>query len=196
MIKDILVNLSLGGDRDRAAEFAASTAVALDAHLAGLAFTYEVFFPAFELAPVPADLIEIQREENERLSAAAIDRFNELGRRNGLSVEGRTIDVSSAAAPETFARIARRFDLTVVSQPRPDSSGSDQMLVEAALFGSGRPVLIVPYIQTAGLKLDRVMVCWDGSRSAARATADALPLLAKAGTTQVVTVGDASADQD
>ena len=70
------------------------------------------------------------------------------------------------------------------------------MFVEAALFGSGRPVLIVPYIQQAGLKLDRVLVCWDGSRTAARATADALPLLAKAETTEVITVTDGAGDQD
>jgi nucleotide-binding universal stress UspA family protein len=196
MIKDILVNLSLGGPRDHASEFAVSVAATLDAHLAGLAFTYEVFFPAFEMAPVPADLIEMQREESQRLSAAAIDRFNEFARRNGISYESRDIDASSVAAPDTFARIARRFDLAILSQPRPDSSGSDQMFVEAALFGSGRPVLVVPYIQTAGIKLDRVMVCWDGSRAAARATADALPLLAKAGMTEVVTVTDGSADQD
>ena len=135
-------------------------------------------------------------KENERLSAAAIDRFNELARRNGISAEARNIQAGSSAAPDTFARIARRFDLSIVSQPRPDSSGSDAMFVEAALFGSGRPVLIIPYIQTTGLKLERVMVCWDGSRAAARATADALPLLAKAGTAEVVTVTDRSADQD
>jgi nucleotide-binding universal stress UspA family protein len=138
----------------------------------------------------------MQREENERLSAAALDRFNELARRNGISAEARNIEAGSSVAPDTFARIARRFDLSIVSQPRPDSSGSDTMFVEAALFGSGRPVLIIPYIQTTGLKLERVMVCWDGSRSAARATADALPLLAKAGTTEVVTVTDGSADED
>jgi nucleotide-binding universal stress UspA family protein len=196
MIKDLLVNLSLGGRRDQVAEFAVSAAEALDTHLTGLAFTYEAFFPAFELAPVPADLIEMQREENERLSTAAIDRFKEFARRNGRSVETRSIDVMSAAAPDTFARISRRFDMAIVSQPRPDSSGSDGMLVEAALFGSGRPVLIVPYIQTSGLRLERVMVCWDGSRAAARATADALPLLAKAGKTEIVTVTDGSADQN
>jgi nucleotide-binding universal stress UspA family protein len=47
---------------------------------------------------------------------------------------------------------------------------------------------VVPYIQTTGLKLDRVMVCWDGSRSAARAVGDALPLLRKASKIDVVTI--------
>jgi nucleotide-binding universal stress UspA family protein len=196
MIKDIVVNLSLGDGRDPAAEFAVSTAATLDAHLAALAFTYEPFVPAMDMGAIPSDLIEIQREENERRSTTAIGRFDELARRNRISAETRNIDSSSSTAADTFARIARRFDLSIVSQPRPESSGSDALFVEAALFGSGRPVLVVPYIQKAGLKLDRVMVCWDGSRAAARATADALPLLARAGTTEVVTVTDGSGDQD
>ncbi len=196
MIKDIVVNLSLGDGRDPAAEFAVSTAATLDAHLAGTAFTYEPFVPAMDMGAIPSDLIEIQREENERLSAAAIGRFDELARRNRISAETRNIDSSSSTAADTFARIARRFDLSIVPQPRPDTPGSDALFVEAALFGSGRPVLVVPYIQQGGLKLDRVMVCWDGSRAAARATADALPLLAKAGTTEVVTVTDGSREED
>ena len=61
-------------------------------------------------------------------------------------------------------------------------------MVEGALFGSGRPVVVVPYIQKAGFKLDRVMVCWDASRNAARAIADAMPFLAKANAIDVVIV--------
>lgn len=196
MIKDIVVNLSLGNERDPAMEFASSTAAALDAHLTGVAFTYAPFIPVFEMAPMPPDLIEVQREENERMSAQAIGRFDDLARRNGISAESRNINAAAAAAPDIFGRAARRFDLSIVPQPRPDSAGSDAMFVEAALFGSGRPVLIVPYIQTTGINLQRVMVCWDGSRSAARATADAMPLLAKAGTTEVVTVTDGSREED
>jgi nucleotide-binding universal stress UspA family protein len=196
MIKDIVVNLSLGDSRDPAAEFAVSAAAALDAHVAGVAFLYDPFVPAMDMGVIPSDLIEIQRVEGERSAANAIARFNEIARRNGISAETRSIEAASSLASAAFARIARRFDLSIVSQPRPESSGSDAMFVEAALFGAGRPVLIVPYIQQAGLKLDRVLVCWDGSRTAARATADALPLLAKAGTTEVITVTDGTGDQD
>jgi nucleotide-binding universal stress UspA family protein len=136
----------------------------------------------------------MQREENERLSTAARTRFEELARRNSVSAETRAVDETLAGAPDTLARIARRFDLSVVAQPGPDTPGTDASFVEAALFNSGRPVLIVPYIQRAGLKLDRVMVCWDGSRTAARATADALPFLARAKTAEVVTVTSGSSD--
>jgi len=84
--------------------------------------------------------------------------------------------------------MARRFDLSVIAQAEPDKVAPEELIVEGALFGSGRPVVIVPYIQKTGLKLDRVMVCWDASRNAARAVADAMPLLALAKAIDVVIV--------
>jgi nucleotide-binding universal stress UspA family protein len=38
------------------------------------------------------------------------------------------------------------------------------------------------------MKLDRVLVCWDGSRSAARAIGDAMPFLARSKSIEVVTI--------
>ena len=78
----------------------------------------------------------------------------------------------------------------------PESSAIEEKIVEAALFDSGRPVIVVPYIQKAPLKLDRVMVCWDGSRAAARAIADATPLLERAGLVEVVIIANERGKQD
>ena len=61
-------------------------------------------------------------------------------------------------------------------------------IIESALFDSGRPVSGRALYPETGIKLDRVMVCWDGSRNAARAVADALPLLRRAGAVEVVTI--------
>ena len=47
----------------------------------------------------------------------------------------------------------------------------------------------MPFIQKVGLKLDRVMVCWDGGRASTRAIGDAMPLLEKAKQIEVVVVG-------
>jgi nucleotide-binding universal stress UspA family protein len=49
-------------------------------------------------------------------------------------------------------------------------------------------MIVVPYIHKAPFKLDRVMVCWDGSRPATRAIADAMPLLKRAGNIEVVMI--------
>jgi nucleotide-binding universal stress UspA family protein len=54
----------------------------------------------------------------------------------------------------------------------------------------------VPFIQKAALKLDRVMVCWDGSRAATRAIADSMPFLLKANQVEVVMVAGKAAKDD
>jgi nucleotide-binding universal stress UspA family protein len=100
------------------------------------------------------------------------------------------------SAGDQFGRIARRFDLAVVGQAEPKTNAVEGIIVEAALFDSGRPVIIVPYIQKAPLKLDRVMVCWDGGRVAARAIGDAVPLLQRAGHVEVVIVANELGKQD
>jgi len=84
--------------------------------------------------------------------------------------------------------MARRFDLSVIAQTEPDKVAPEELIVEGALFGSGRPVVVVPYIQKTGVNLHRVMVCWDASRAAARAVADALPFLERAKAIDVVIV--------
>jgi nucleotide-binding universal stress UspA family protein len=49
---------------------------------------------------------------------------------------------------------------------------------------------VVPYIQQTSIKLDRIMICWDGSRSAARAAADAMPFLERAKSVEVAMVSE------
>jgi nucleotide-binding universal stress UspA family protein len=194
MIKDVVANLSVGTSRDVATDFAVSVAATFDAHLTGVAFLYE------PLAPVgdgfPAEAMQSQRTENDKAARAAVAKFDEAVRRAAISAESRLLDVAVASVANVFANIARRFDVTVMSQPEPHKPALERLIVEAALFGSGRPVLIVPYIQRTGLKLDRVMVGWDGSRSAARAVADAIPLLIRAKATEVVIVASEPAKSD
>ena len=188
MIKDIVVNLSVGAKHDVAADFAVSVAGAFEAHLAAVAFVYEPMVPGSLFDGTVVGIIQAQLAEAQKAAQAAIATFEESARRNGLSTESRLLETGLAGAGDLFGRIVRRFDLAIVAQADPETAGPEGLIVEAALFGSGRPVLIVPYIQKAGLKLDRAMVCWDGSRNAARAIADALPLLARAKAVEVVIV--------
>ena len=105
-----------------------------------------------------------------------------------MSAETRLLDASIAGAADLFGRIARRFDIAVVGQAQREQGVSEELLIEGALFGSGRPVIIVPQIQTQPLKLDSVMICWDGSRPAARAIGDAMPFLERAKAIEIVVV--------
>lgn len=196
MIKDIVVNLSVGEKASPACDYAVSVAATFDAHLAGIAFLYDPIVPVSGAGYIPADVIDAQERENEEATRAALDRFNTACSRAGVGAEPLTLSASFAGVGEQFSRIARRFDLSIVGQAEPESSAVEEIIAESALFESGRPVIVVPYIQRAPLKLDNVMVCWDGSRASTRAIADAMPLLAKAGRVEVVIVTNERGKQD
>jgi nucleotide-binding universal stress UspA family protein len=195
-MKDIIVNLPVGSSRDVVTDFAVSVAVTFNAHLSGVAFLYDPILPPVDMGGIPVEVVESIRAQNEKAAKAAVARFNEATRGTALSADVRTLAASEPSAPNIFAQIARRFDLSIVAQAEPDQPRAGDEVVEATLFGSGRPVLVVPYIQRAGLKLDRVMVGWDGSRSAARAVGDAVPFIVRAKATDIVIVASETAKSD
>jgi nucleotide-binding universal stress UspA family protein len=195
MIKDIVVNLAIDGSRDVASNYAVTLARAFDAHLSGIGFAYDVFVPGSVFGDTPVELANAERAKNEEAARTAVASFDAVARGAGVSAASHVLSTSFADAADVFGKLARRFDLSVVAQAEPDKTARN-LIIEAALFESGRPVLIVPYIQREGFKLDCVMVCWDGSRSAARAVADALPLLAKAKAVEVVLVASEPGKSD
>lgn len=181
MINDIVVNLSLKQRNATAAPLAVSAARLFGAHLTGVAFEYEPAIPVLDLgAAIPKNYLDEARAEANARVGSAVRQFEELTRREAIKFDVQKITTAAPIAPSRFAQIARRFDLAVVTQGEPDEDNIDDIIAEAALFQSGRPVIFAPYIQTAPLKLDRVTVCWDGSRAAARAIGDAMPMLERA----------------
>jgi nucleotide-binding universal stress UspA family protein len=190
MLKDVVVNLSSQGPRDFAAEYATSIAGMFGAHITGVSFVYEPVIPDGMLGGVPVDLIELQRQENSKAANDAISRFDAAAKKAGLSAETRLLDATFGGAATRFAQISRRFDLVVVGQAQRERGPADDLLIEGALFESGRPLVVVPYIQRRGITLERVLACWDGSRTAARAIGDAMPLLERAKAVEVVIVAE------
>ncbi len=188
MIKDILVNLATGIEHDATIDYAISLATAFEAHLAGAAFAYDEIPPAMLAGEVPPAWLEELHKAAQDAAKAAVAKFEAGAKRAAISAQASWLPASLDGPAELFARMARRFDLSVVRQAEPGKSTTAALVIEAALFETGRPVLVVPYIQKGGVELGRVMVCWDGSRSAARATADALPFLKRAKTIQLVMV--------
>jgi nucleotide-binding universal stress UspA family protein len=189
MIKDILVNLPVGPtSSDSVINYAISVATAFDAHLAGIAFAYEPIVPGTIFNGVAADIVATYRSEIEKAGKAVVAKFGEAARLAGISAQPHMVKTELAGIDEAFAQTARRFDLSVVGQIEPYKDFPEEILPESALFGSGRPVLVVPYIQKAGMKLDRVLVAWDGSRAAARAVGDAMPFLERSKSIDVVTI--------
>jgi nucleotide-binding universal stress UspA family protein len=187
-IKDLLLNLAIGVDNEGTTEYAISLARAFDAHLAAVAFAYDEVPPAMLAGEVPAAWIEDYRKQAQAAAQAAVGKFEEAAGRAGVSAQGGWLPATFTGSADLFARMTRRFDLSVIRQTEVGISSPAPLVIEAALFQGGRPALVVPYIQRTGFKLDRVIVGWDGSSSAARAVGDAMPFLERAKMVQVVVV--------
>jgi nucleotide-binding universal stress UspA family protein len=145
---------------------------------------------------IPADLIDVQRTESEGAAQRAVSRLDEAARRAGISFETRQENASAAGAADRFGHMARRFDLAVVGQPQPDSPVMQDLVLETALFETGRPVIAVPYINKGEMTLERVVICWDGGRTAARAIGDAIPFLSRAKQVEVLIVAGERGKRD
>lgn len=196
MIKDIVVNLALVGANDPAAAYAVSVARTFGAHLTGIVFVYDPVISPSIMDGVSAEWIDAQRDESQAMAQTAIENFKRATERAGVESEHRIIEATLGGATDMFGRIARRFDLVVVGQREPDRMSPADLFAEGALFESGRPVVMVPYIQKEGVRLDRVLMCWDGSRTAARAMGDAMPFLARAQQVDVIIVATGRAKSD
>jgi nucleotide-binding universal stress UspA family protein len=190
MIKDLLIDIAIGVREDTSLDYALSLARMFEAHAAGVAFAYEAVPAAMLLDDIPPVWIDEFRKEAEEAAKTAVEKFQAAAARAGIAVEARWINSTFSSAADMFGRIGRRFDLTIVRQAEPETGTPTPMVIEAALFETGRPTLIVPYIQKGTVKLDRIMVCWDGSRSAARALNDAMPFLKRARAIEVVIVAE------
>ena len=200
MIKDIVVNLSVSARASHAAEdFAISLAGAFGAHLRGVAFDYDptnwLVYPMTSYGETPAEVAAALKRDKADMARQAADRFTKATSRAGVLADTMTMHTSFAGSVERFGEIARRFDLAVVGQAEPGTEAYETNVAEGALFASGRPMIIVPHGHRAAFRLDRVMVCWDGGVSAARAIGDAMPLLARAGQIELVTVAGERAKQ-
>ena len=195
MINDFIVNLSVGAKANSASDYAISLAAAFNAHLTGIIFLYGPTMPVSRAGYVPPELEVIERH-NEAAVKAVRESFTAASTRAGVKAESLIVSASLVSAGDQFGQIARRFDLAVVGQAEPETKMVEENIIEAALFDSGGPVIIVPYIQRAPLRLDHIMVCWDGSRAAARAIRDAIPFLRRAGRIEVVNVTNERGKQD
>lgn len=168
-----------------------------DCHLVGLAPTSLIDLPltpegAASLAEYAAIAWDTLREH----AAQAALQFRKACQAAGLKSFEAVIDESDKAS--SLVRHAHCSDLTVLSQPDPGADGhrAARDMVERVLMHSARPTFVLPY---AG-RFDRIgqsaMVAWDDSREATRAVSDALPLLRRAKTVQVVSWNEAGSTSD
>jgi nucleotide-binding universal stress UspA family protein len=189
MLKDIAVLLPVDRPAGALIDCAASVATLFEAHLDGIACVYQALNPmiASEAAAV---VMAAQYETSVEQAAIVLDQFEVAARRLGIPHDAKSTFNVSYAATRAVTEMSRLYDLNIVAQPDRSNPSQTDFLSEAVLFGSGRPVLMVPYITHAPIKTDRVLICWDGGIPAARAVHDAMPFLRKATIIDVVAVNE------
>jgi nucleotide-binding universal stress UspA family protein len=91
--------------------------------------------------------------------------------------------------------LARTSDLVVFARAKDDESPDLSAVLEATLFGAGRPLLLLPTAPPATIG-ERVAIAWNGRGEAARAVAGALPFLDAARSVQVLTAPTSRTEAD
>lgn len=195
-IRDIVFHLDTQGAGQAASDFALSLAASTGAHLtaAGLAILYApmTMTGGSYGGGVDFGMVDAFAELTERSRKAAKEAYERLAKTAPaqLHAEFVTIETLPELVGDEFGRLARRFDFSIVGQATPGSADHEARLIAGALFNSGRPVFVVPSRRQGPAKLGKAIVCWDGGAPAARAVAEALPLLALAQSVEVLCVQD------
>ena len=192
-IKEILLPLAGEATASAIEAIGSCVAVAGDFGARVIAVAVEEEIPVRPKVVISPDI------ENEEAAAALRNASNARGllqafeaAANRLSVrsEQRIVRQDLADITANFVGPARLADLSMI--PVKSNDSRSEKIVERLIFESGRPILMCPE-EIAGelpIVFDRVAIAWDHTAPAARAVADALPLLEDAADVRIITATD------
>lgn len=180
-IRSILVHVDGGRHSPARLEFARALAAHHEARLQALFAVTPRYLPLqWELGHMADAAVrsEIDQEHRARAKAA----FDRATGRSGWPMTWQELVTDLASVG--FAHKALHADLLVLGQRDPADADAFDVpadFVESVVLGSGKPAIIVPSQPRAGFReFDTVLIAWQPTREAAKAMADALPLLQRA----------------
>ncbi|MGE5780260.1 MAG: universal stress protein [Hyphomicrobiales bacterium] len=191
--KDVLIALTTYPQPTpvSAVDDAIDLAAALGAKVSAIACEVKINVPGSLLdrrfLNVPA-MISAELKKSATNAQQLLATFQDAAEKRGNFQEQVLEHCLTSEVPEVLVEYSRLRDLTIV--PVPEGDYLDQWYAESIIFGSGRPIVILPYARkrSGSFALDTVIVAWDFSRPATRAMADAMPILEKAKRVCVLTV--------
>lgn len=184
-LKTILVHVDTGRSAPARLKVAADLARRFGAHVVGLHVRRPFQAPAFsDAGPAMDSLYRTYENAVKADEAIAAATFRDLFGGPNPSSEWRLTD---GLAEDVVAAYARYADLVVIGQTEPDSVTVPDLAETVAMAGE-RPVLIVPHIGAIKPPGKTVLLCWNGSREAARAATGALPILEQADKVMILLV--------
>ena len=148
------------------------------------------------------EIMDVAEKESRERAARARALYDETCKKFDFPVVERP-DPSRASVAwiedtgreeETVSRHGRLTGLVILPRPTPESDVGATMTLNAALFETGRPVLVVPPGYAGEPIGKKIAISWNGSKEAARAIAGATTFIERAKEVTVVTaVGEAPA---
>ena len=192
-IKDIF--LPLLGEPDAAAIAAIDKCAAVAGHLGArvTAMAVEEDIPVRPKVMISDDLDNAAAAGAVRSVSDArglLKAFDAAATRFGVRNEQTLIRPAAVDIAEHFAVCARIRDLSLV--PVKTDDDRSERIVERLIFESGRPILMCPQEFSGDLPVsfNDVVIAWDHTAPAARAVADALPILQSASNVRIITATD------
>ena len=164
---------------------------AIGGTLSGLAVEVRIPLHSNRVADYLIGLSKMVREEEARslvACQAGLAEFRTQAQAAGVLGQAMIEKADLYLLSDHVAMLARTRDLCIVPLAGPYDGQIE--VAETVLFGSGRPVLVfrVGQADLQARKPKSAVVAWDGSQWAARAMADALPILSQARQVRVLTV--------
>ena len=184
-ITEILVHVDATPAAETRLRAAVDLAAASQAHVSALYLVAQPFLPSLGGKHLPEELVRQQLAAFEVEADERMQALTALVAGRGVTLETRRETAPLDRLPVVLARQGRRADLLVVG---PGTDPDEAALAEAAFMDSGRPALVVPAAWAGAMPPKRALVAWDGSREAARAAGDAVPLLRQAEDVVVLTI--------
>ena len=193
MYKDILVHIPTERPMRAVVDGSISLAAALNAHVDAVAIGYVASSTAYvmEGGAAVAAVFEMERERAVERAEAALAVFRSEAAQADISCTCHALGAIPVDAAGTLGEMARLHDLSVVLQPDPEQVSFDNDVPREILFQAGGPVLFLPYMFRGAFKANRIGICWDGSRVAARAVRDAATFLARAEDIVIIAINEA-----
>jgi nucleotide-binding universal stress UspA family protein len=176
---------------EAAIEEAVLLAASLGGMVTGLAFEIEIALHSNRLADYLIGLSAMAAAEEARGRQACQDvlvHFIARAKDAGVYKDAISAKASHYDVARDVAKVARTYDLCLL--PLVDGPDGQLEIAQSVVFESGRPVLTFRQDTAAALTRGpkEVVVAWDGSRNAARAMSDALPILVRAKHVRILTV--------
>ncbi|MCA1970717.1 MAG: universal stress protein [Rhizobium sp.] len=190
--KTILAVLDTPKNAQQITDFSISLAEQFQSHVIGLHAEALATVPLVAPMEIPDPSTVQALQDMAHAETLDVEKiFRERATRNGTSHEWRSFVSSAGYSASSLVDSARNVDLVIAAQGENTVLSESRAELENFLFESGRPVLLVPFILKEPKPIKRVLVAWNGSREAARATFDALPFLKAAEAVEVFSVDPA-----